>query len=682
MHKNHRVPPHFAVQRGMPTRDELIFALKTFAGAMTALYIAFWLGLENPYWSMATAYIVAQPLTGAMRSKALYRFIGTFIGGTAAVVLVPNLVNAPVLLSLAMGGWIGLCLYLSLLDRTPRAYLFMLAGYTAGIIGFPSVANPADIFNTALTRVEEISIGIACTTLFGTILLPRAIGPVLARRIVGWVKPGTDWAQQALAGLPETAQTKADRRKYAAEAADIALMTSQLAYDTSHMQSATRYIARLRLYVLSLMPVLSAIGDRVVQLRACGGMTPRLQTVLDNSAAWMAAGVADGAEALRHEIAALAHEQDQELSWPAIVRSTLLLRMDEMVSIAAHARLIRRHVLHGDAAPASTPDSALVAAPDQVRDHMLALLSALAVFIAVQLVCAFWVLTGWTGGAGAAVIVAVACSFFAAQDDPAPAILLMLRNALIATAVDALYIFLVFPRVEGFAELALVLLPAGLVVGVLVSRPATFGTGMVMGAIGSTTLGLENGFTGDFPSYVNGALALIFGLAAALVTTRLIRSFGAAFSARRLLRAGWKDIAAAASIQGVHDRAHLTGIMLDRLGLLAPRLAAVSPGADLAAADVLQDLRVGLNVIGLQQQLDHLPPAIRPPTSAVLAGIAAHYRGNPLAAAPPALLAQLDAAIRAAACHATRQREALMLLVGVRSVLFAGAPAPSVEAWA
>jgi uncharacterized membrane protein YccC len=666
----------------MPTKDELIFSLKTFAGAMAALYIAFWLGLENPYWSMATAYIVAQPLTGAMRSKALYRFIGTFIGGTAAVVIVPNLVNAPVLLSLAMGGWIGLCLYLSLLDRTPRAYLFMLAGYTAGIIGFPSVANPADIFNTALTRVEEISIGIACTTLFGTIIFPRAIGPVLARRIVGWVKPGTDWAQQALAGLPETPQTRADRRKYAAEAADIALMTSQLAYDTSHLQSATRYIARLRLYVLSLMPVLSAIGDRVAQLRACDGLTPRLQTVLDDSAAWMAAGVADGAEALRGEIAALAHEQDQELSWPAIIRSTLLLRMDEMVSIATHARMIRRHVLHGDTAPASAPDSAMVAAPDQVRDHMLALLSALAVFIAVQLVCAFWVLTAWPSGAGAAVIVAVACSFFAAQDDPAPAILLMLRNALIATAVDALYIFLVFPRVESFAELALVLLPAGLVVGVLVSRPATFGTGMVMGAVGSTTLGLENGFTGDFPSYVNGALALIFGLAAALLTTRLIRSFGAAYSARRLLRAGWKDIAAAASLHGGQDRAHLTGIMLDRLGLLAPRLAAVSPGADLAAADMLQDLRVGLNVIGLQQQLDHLPPAIRPQTTALLAGIAAYYRGNPLAGAPPALLAQVDEAIRAAACHGTREREALMLLVGLRGVLFPGAPAPAVEAWA
>ncbi|HEY1856328.1 FUSC family protein [Acidocella sp.] len=99
--------------------DEISFALKTFLGAITALYLAFWLGLDNPYWAMATAYIVANPLTGPMRSKAVYRFIGTFTGGTAAVALVPNLANAPLLLSLALSLWVGLCLYLSLLDRTP-----------------------------------------------------------------------------------------------------------------------------------------------------------------------------------------------------------------------------------------------------------------------------------------------------------------------------------------------------------------------------------------------------------------------------------------------------------------------------------------------------------------------------------------------------------------------------------
>ena len=130
---------HFA----MPKPAELLFAFKTFAGAMAALFISLWLGLDNPYWTMATAFIVSQPFAGAMRSKAIYRFCGTLIGGTAAVVLVPNLVNAPVLLSLAMAIWIGLCLYIALLDRSPRSYTFMLAATPPALSAFPPSPRPA-----------------------------------------------------------------------------------------------------------------------------------------------------------------------------------------------------------------------------------------------------------------------------------------------------------------------------------------------------------------------------------------------------------------------------------------------------------------------------------------------------------------------------------------------------------
>jgi uncharacterized membrane protein YccC len=667
----------------MPTLDELIFALKTFAGAMLALFIALWLGLDNPYWCMATAYIVAQPLTGAMRSKAVYRFIGTLCGGTAAVVLVPNLVNAPLLLCLAMAIWVGLCLYLSLLDRSPRAYLFMLAGYTAGIIGFPAVGDPGNIFMTALTRVEEISLGIVCTTVVGTVVFPRPLGPVLAKRIAAWVRPGIDWALQALAGKPEDEKMWLDRRRLAAESADIAMMTSQLAYDTSHLQSATRHVQRLRLYVLSLMPVLSAISDRVTQLHKIGGVTAPLQAVLDASCGWVRAGGPEKADALQARIAAqVADEHAAPLSWDGILRLTLLARLAELVSIMRHARMIRRHVVEGAAAPAEAPLQAeFVAVAEQVHDHGLALLSAFAAGFAILLVCAFWIFTAWPAGGGAVVIVAVACSFFAAQDDPAPAIALMLRNALIATVGGAVYLFLILPRVETFPELMLVLLPAALVIGVLVSRPATFGTGMVMGAFGSTNLALSNGYAGNFDGYVNSGVALILGVSAALVITRLLRSVGAAFSARRLLRAGWKDIAAAAADERREDRAHLTGVMLDRLALLMPRLAAVSPGADIAAADVLTDLRVGLNVIGLQRLRGTLPRTAQAPAAAVLDGIAAHYRGNPLAPAPPALLGDIDGLIQRTACDGARHEEALMLLVGLRTVLFKDAQAPRVQAW-
>ncbi|MBB5374056.1 FUSC family protein [Acidocella aromatica] len=657
----------------MPKVDEVVFALKTFFGAMAALYLAFWLGLDDPYWAMATAFIVAQPLTGAMRSKAVYRGIGTLVGGTMAVILVPNMVNAPLLLSLGLACWIGLCLYISLLDRSPRAYAFMLAGYTAGIIGFPSVMTPGMVFQTAVTRVEEILLGITCTTTIGTLIFPRAIGPVLAQRIASWVRPGINWASAALTGQEDSTEISAARRKLAVEAHDVAMMISHLAYDTSHLQTAVQYITRLRIYVLSLMPVLSSINDRVSQLRELNGITPQLQDALDATYKWVQAGGPEHADELHAQIIAL---EETEPSWPGLLRASLAVRLAELVSIIRHARAIRRHVFNGDAAPGSAlADAEFVAAATQLNDHGMALLSALAAGIAVLLVCAIWIFTAWPAGAGAAIMVAVACSFFAVQDDPAPAIRRMLINSGIACLGIAFYTFLVLPRVTTFTELMLALLPAGLIVGVLVSRPATFATGMVIGANGSTQMALNNGYTGQFAVYLNSSIGLLFGLAAALVVTRLIRSVGVEWSVQRLLRAGWKDIAAAATATGPQDRAILTGRMTDRLGLMMPRLATVSAGGDFPATLLMRDLRVGLNVIGVQRFRARFPAVAQTAVAEILAGIAAHYRNNPRIPFPTDIRDAIDRAMLAAASDA----EPLMELSGLRSLLFADSPPPDLS---
>ncbi|PIK72002.1 fusaric acid resistance protein, partial [Methylobacterium frigidaeris] len=140
----------------LPGWRQWLFAVKVSGAALLALGIALWVDLPRPYWAMATVYITMQPLSGATRSKALYRVVGTLIGVTAAVVLVPPLVNAPEVLTLALALWTAACLYLSLLDRSPRSYLFMLAGYTAALIGFPAVTSPETIFDTAVSRAEEI----------------------------------------------------------------------------------------------------------------------------------------------------------------------------------------------------------------------------------------------------------------------------------------------------------------------------------------------------------------------------------------------------------------------------------------------------------------------------------------------------------------------------------------------
>ncbi|MBA1914506.1 FUSC family protein, partial [Escherichia coli] len=81
---------------------DLVFALKTFAASMLALVIALAIDLPRPYWAMATVYITSQPLAGATSSKAFFRVMGTLIGAIVTVAMVPNLVNAPELLCLAI----------------------------------------------------------------------------------------------------------------------------------------------------------------------------------------------------------------------------------------------------------------------------------------------------------------------------------------------------------------------------------------------------------------------------------------------------------------------------------------------------------------------------------------------------------------------------------------------------
>jgi uncharacterized membrane protein YccC len=154
---------------------KLTFVVANTAAVIAALYIAFAFDLERPYWAMFTVFIVAKPITGAVRSKAVFRFLGTAIGAAMALLLIPPLVQAPVLLCLAIGLWVGLCVYLSLQDRRPRSYAFLLSGYTAAIIGFSVVNTPESIFDTCVSRVEEISIGLTCAAVAHSVFFPQNI---------------------------------------------------------------------------------------------------------------------------------------------------------------------------------------------------------------------------------------------------------------------------------------------------------------------------------------------------------------------------------------------------------------------------------------------------------------------------------------------------------------------------
>lgn len=65
----------------------LLFAIRLWASVCLALFIAFWLELDSPYWAGGTAAIVCQPQLGASLRKGWFRMTGTIVGAVVIVVL-------------------------------------------------------------------------------------------------------------------------------------------------------------------------------------------------------------------------------------------------------------------------------------------------------------------------------------------------------------------------------------------------------------------------------------------------------------------------------------------------------------------------------------------------------------------------------------------------------------------
>ena len=196
----------------------------------------------------------------------------------------------------------------------------------------------------------------------------------------------------------------------------------------------------------------------------------------------------------------------------------------------------------------------------------MALWSAASVAFAILVCCAFWIFSGWSDGASAPMMAAVACCFFATQDDPGPGIRSFAVWSVVAVAVVAAYLFAIVPAISHVEMLIVALAPYFLLVGVLIARPQTAMVGMILGANGATLMALQATYNADFESYANSSLAFILGAIAALVITRLVRTVRAEWIAQRLVRTNWETLALTAERRGGNDRAVFVGLMLDRLG--------------------------------------------------------------------------------------------------------------------
>ncbi|MDV5825418.1 FUSC family protein [Sphingobium naphthae] len=666
-----------------------LFSVKCLAAAMLALFLAYSIGLERPYWAFLTSYIVAQPLAGAVISKALFRVVGTLVGATFAVAIVPPLVNAPELLSLAMASWLALCVFVSLLDRTPRSYMFVLAGYTACLIVFPDVDSPQTIFTVAALRVQEITLGILSGALVHGVVLPGSITGVLLGRVETILRDAERWSRDAIATEP-VAGLDAERRRLAQDVTELHQMSVHLPFDISRLAPRVRTVRALQDQLSLLLPLGAAVEDRLAQLKAAnGGVVPAsVEALIADIGDWLETPAPDNAtrarltQALIERCHAMEPEARADMGWADMMRLSLYARLATLVAVHRDCRdLLDQMATHRRSAVTPRVAELLEGRRNRElhRDYAGALRAALGAFLTVVIGCALWIGSGWNDGGTAVMLAGVFLALFSAQDNMLAPLKGFMIGTIIASGLGAVYGYVIMPRLDGFVMLALAYAPPLLILGAMMASPRWMGIALpTLLGLGSPVL-LSDRYVNAFSSYVNGAVAQIVGIWFAIIMAGLIHSAGVERATRRTIRAGWIDIANRANAMGAPDVRGWINRMLDRIALLAPRLAATRRDSGAPLYDALRDLRTGVAIGELRQLRLDLPRAEAAPLTQVLGGVGDHYRAmDPDAPAPadPALLSAIDAAIDDLGAHARPavRRESVLALVSLRRNLFPDAP--------
>lgn len=610
--------------RPVVTTGNVIFSLKTFLAAILAYYIAISFDLPRPFWTVATVYIVAHPLSGAIASKSLYRLLGTLIGGGATVIMVPNLVNEPMLLSAAIIAWVSGCTFVSLLDRTPRSYVSLLAGYTVLLAGLPLVTAPANTFDTVVSRIEEIGLAITCAPIISHVVFPVHVGTVLVNRIDGWMAKARKVLAATATDETEENHSRTERHALAADAADLRSFTVHLRYDGSRYRRAVSLVRSLQHRMVSLLPLMSELED----LRRA---LAKLNTSKSEQALSLIARISshstDTTESSRAMIDALTSSGAPPF-WENLLLANTARNLRDIHRISHEANSLREAIEEENAARAARRFAAPGKMPALHRDIGMALLSALAVAICLATSTFFWIASGWTDGMTFAQISGVFCCLLATMDDPVPAMRKFVDVTIGSVIAAFVYGFAILPMINGFvplvAALGLFLIPAG----ICLALPSLAIVGMGLCVNFPLLLTLQAHQSSDFVTFANSAIATLLAMAWTIAVCGIFRSVRAETNARRLFSVTQKHVARIAA--GRHANAHVTyhrGI--DLAGLFASRAAKLSPTSDTAAADLIRDLRAGLHITAMRELADEASMPIRLRAEAVFSGLEILYHLAP-----------------------------------------------------
>ncbi|WP_432209572.1 FUSC family protein [Acinetobacter variabilis] len=558
-----------------PNKMDWIFATKTFVAGILALYVALSLDLAYPIWAIGTVFVIANPYTGMTASKSIYRVLGTLLGAIVAVAVTPWLINTPWLFTLFLSCWVGLCLYFSLLDRTPRSYILMLAGYTTVIICFNIIyfIDTASLFDMAVGRFLEITIGVVCSAIVTTTIFPMHIGPAVKSRVS---KTLADTQQIFNKILLEPRQdqnyTKA-LSQLAADIADIHVMAVHLSYEKSALQGMTKPLQEMLNQITMLVSNLVAMSERMQQLdfidtgyrQSLADLHSKINAYLTDEHLLKESELNQLPTDFEADFLKIfEHSKDDQI----VILKSLKMDIRHFIQNIHAIKLIWQRIQQGDNSLPEMIVPLTTNYPTLHRDHGVAVRGGVSACLTVFIATTFWILSGWKAGFMLAEMAAISACILTALDNPVPALKLFIRSSLYASVVIFIYAYGIFPNIIEFWQLALVLAPFCIYCLMLFLHPPLVGIGLplLMGAI--MGLNFQNRYTLNQISFFDAAIGTVIGPIIAVFIIHMIRAMSPDITVQRILAIHNRAIRQALYIPyGVRFRIHLR-TMIDRIGVL------------------------------------------------------------------------------------------------------------------
>jgi len=528
-----------------------IFVFKTTLAALLAMLISMRLELDQPRTAMITVFVVMQPHTGLVLEKSLYRIAGTLAGTAASLLLVALFAQQPELFLVGLALWIGLCTAGAAFYRNFKSYGFVLAGYTAAMIGLPSALQPGAFFGIATTRLSEVVLGILCAGVLSDTIFPRRLSDAITGNVRSRYREFIAFVHASISGAAESGELEAMRLRLVGQVISLESVRSAAVLEDPEVRLRDYKLRKLNSEFMAACTTFHSFHQLLKRLtreetpagRALSELYESLRETLlqvgevpgSAQAAWQTARriaafrvlLSQRVERIRNASPGLAADPRAALDFETAVELLSRFVRELHAYTGTYARLPEKEPEPGRA--------------DDIRfalrnDPLVALLSGTRAFIAILLVGAFWIVTAWPHGISAVLNAGIVCALFATTPNPPRAAGQMTAGFSCGFLAALIVKFLVVPHLDGYLLLSACLAPVLLLGAALASRPNLIGIGLGCMIFFTYTMAPANSMQFDPVGSVNEGIATIIGVATAAVMFKVLFPASGAWFERRLAR--------------------------------------------------------------------------------------------------------------------------------------------------